>query len=220
MKINQFWLRMMGLSGVLGGIALFVGDMLFYYDLESTNYLLNMGNASDYRIIASGVTALLAAWFYTFGIGQVYVAFKPSRRIIRNIVLFCLASIMISYGVIHGAYVAIATTAKLAVDNNLDVEVSTDLAYKVNQALRNLVYPIFAILSILFIHQVWMRKTLYPRWIVFFFPTLPFLLQGFLDPFLTGGLRIIILGGYLNLIMIVFFTASTIAMWNKGNEMV
>jgi hypothetical protein len=218
MKINQLWLRIMGLSGILGGIILFVGDMLFYYDAVSTNYLLNMGNASDSRIIASSVSALIAAWFYTFGLGQVYVAFKPSKTIIRNVVLLCLASIMISYGVVHGAYVAIATTARLAVENNLDLEMSTNLAYKANQALRNLVYPIFAILSILFIYQVWIRKTLYPRWIIFFFPTLPFLFQGFLDSILTGSLRIIILGGYLNLIMVAFFTASTVAMWNKGDE--
>ena len=218
MKINQCWLRIMGLSGILGGVLLFVGDMLFYYDAVSTNYLLNMGNASDTRIITSSMSALLAAWFYTFGLGQVYVAFKPSKTMVRNIVVVCFASIMISYGVVHGAYVALATTARLAVENNLDIETSTNLASKANQALRNLVYPIFAILSVLFIYQVWKRKTLYPRWIIFFFPALPFLFQGFLDDILTGSLRVVILGGYLNLIMIVFFTASTIAMWNKGNE--
>ena len=215
MKITQFWLRIMGLLGILGGLLLFAGDMLFYYDSSSTNFLLNMGNASDSRIIWSGITALVAAWFYVIGVGQVYMAFQPVKPLVRIIVVFCFASIMISYGIIHGAYLAIATTAKLAVVNQLDIEASTALAYKANQALRNIIYPIFGIVSILFIYQVWRRKTLYPRWMILFFPAIPFVVQGVLEPLLTGKWRIIILGGFLNLIMVVFFTASTVALWNK-----
>lgn len=208
----------MGLLGILGGLLLFAGDMLFYYDASSTNYLLTMGNASDTRIIWSGITALLAAWFYVIGVGQVYVAFQAVKPLVRNVVVFCFTSIMISYGIVHAAFVAIATTAKLAVVNNLDIETSTALASQVNQALRNLVYPIFAILSILFIYQVWKKKTLYPRWMILFFPAIPFVLQGLLEPILTGKWRVIFLGGFLNLIMIIFFTASTIALWNRGNK--
>ena len=218
MKINRFWLRIMGLSGIIGGLILFAGDMLFYYDSASTNLLLNMGNASDSRILFSGISALLATWFYLFGLGQVYYAFMPTGKIARNIVMACFAAILSSYGIIHSAYLAIATTAKLAVQNHLDIEIATALASNTNNSLRLMIYPIFALLSFVFITQVWKRKTLYPRWIIFFFPLIPFLFKGLIGTILSGSIWIVVSGGFLNLIIVVFFMASTIALWNNNAE--
>jgi hypothetical protein len=208
----------MGIAGILGGLVLFAGDMLFYYDPININLKQNMGNASDFRIMASGLTALIASWLYLLGLGHVYYAFKPAKALARNTVAISFAAILISYGVIHGAYVAIAATAKLAVQNNLDIETATTLASEANNLLRLLIYPIFGLFSIVFIAHVWKKKTLYPRWIIPFFPLIPFLLQGILATVLTGSLRIIILGGFLNLILVLFFTASTIALWNTKSE--
>ena len=218
MKINQFWLRVMGICGILGGVILFTGDMLYYYDANNPNLLENMGNASDFRIIASGITALLAAWFYMLGLGQVYYAFKPTTAKVRNTVLISFGMILISYGIIHAAYLAIATSAKLSVQHQLDMDTATALASKANQLLRLFIYPVFAVLSYFLISQVWKRKTLYPRWIIFFFPLIPFLFQGVINKVLSGNLWIIIAGGFLNIILIIFFTASTIALWNSNTD--
>jgi hypothetical protein len=218
MKINPFWLRVMGICGILGGLLLFTGDMLFYYDANNTNLNLNMGNASDNRIIASGITALLSTWLYMIGLGQVYFAFKPTKDLIRNIVLFSFGGILIAFGIVHSAYVAIAATAKLSIEYKIDMASATALALKTNNMLRLLVYPIFGLLSFLFITQVWKRKTLYPRWIILFFPLIPFLFQGIVSKVLSGSLWVIVIGGYLNLLLVVFFLASTIALWNKANN--
>ena len=212
--MDQFWVRVLGLFGILGGLILFAGDMLLYYDPISTNFKQNMGNASDFRIIASGVCALLASWFYMIGLGQVYFALKPTKLILKNIILMCFGSILISYGVVHGAYLAIATTAKLSVEYNLDMNTATFLAEESNAILRVLVYPIFAILSVLFISQVWKGNTLYPRWIIIFFPLIPFLIEDLVCKYLPDNIWVIVSGGYLNLILVVFFTASTIALWS------
>lgn len=208
----------MGISGILGGIILFAGDMLFYYDGNSTDIILNMANASDARITASGISALIGAWLYMIGLGQVYYAFEPSKSIARISVIISFAAILISYGVVHGAYVAIATTAKLALENNLDIESSTALASNINQALRLFVYPVFAILSVVFITQVWKRNTYYPRWIIAFFPLLLFMLQGLFANLLSGSVYLVVIGGYLNLLLVLFFTASTIALWNRKSS--
>ncbi len=213
MKKN--WLRLTGIAGILGGLTLFAGDMLFYYDDSSTDIFKNMGYASDVRIMASGFTALLAMWLYLIGLGQVYVAFKPTKRWIRNTVLVCFVGILTSYGVVHAAYVAIATSAKIAIENNLNIETTTLLASKTNDLLRMLGYPLFGLLSILFIHQVWTKKTLYPRWMVFFFPLLLFLFSGIFNDILYGKWWIIVNGGFLNLLLVVFYTASTIALWHQ-----
>jgi len=215
MKINLFWIRVLGIFGILGGLTLFAGDMLFYYDPINTNLRENMGNASDFRIITSSLTALIATWFYMLGLVQVYYALKPTKPFVRNIILISFGAILTAYGVIHGAYVAIATSAKLAIQNNLDINEAVFLATEANNILRLFIYPIFGLLSILFIIQVWKIKTLYPRWIILFFPLIPFLIQGLICKSLSGDIWIIICGGYLNLILVVFFTASTIALWNS-----
>lgn len=215
MKINQFWVKVLGLFGILGGLILFTGDMLLYYDPISTNFNQNMGNASDSRIIASGVCALFATWFYMLGLGQVYYAFKPTKPIIRNAVLIFFGSILIAFGVVHGAFLAIATTSKLAIEHDLPIKNAVLLSEEINQVMRLFVYPLVGMLSILFISQVWKRKTLYPQWIIIFFPLFPFLIEAFVCKHLPDNIWIIVKGGYLNLILIVFFTASTIALWNN-----
>lgn len=217
MEINKFWLRLFGICGIMGGLILFSGDMLFYYDPLNTNLYENMGNASDSRIIISTITALIASWLYVLGSIHVYQAFKQTKPIIKNLVLFCFAAISIAYGVVHGAFVAIATSSKLAVENDLNLNQATLLAVEANSILRSIVYPIFGLLSFLFITQVWKRKTLYPRWILLFFPLIPFLLENVICKNLSGSISIIICGGYLNHILIIFFTASSIALWNKNN---
>ena len=218
MRINQFWVRIMGLSGIIGGLILFAGDMLLYYDQTNPSLNQNMGNASDFRIKASAVTALFATWFYLIGVGQIYYAFKPTRTILKNIIVACFSSILIAFGIVHGAFIAIATSAKLATEHNIDMQSATLLAIETNNIMRLFVYPIFAILSLVFITQVWKRKSLYPRWIILFFPLIPFLLQDLICKYLPNNVWIVIYGGYLNLILITFFTASTIALWKVGKR--
>lgn len=221
MKMSQYWIRVLGVFGILGGLILFTGDMLLYYDPVNMNLKRNMGNASDFRIIASGVCALFAAWFYMLGLGQVYYAFKTTKPIFRNGMLISFGGILISYGIVHGAFLAIATTAKLATEHSLDINEAVLLSEKTNEILRLFVYPLFGILSILFISQVWKRKTLYPRWIILFFPLTPFLIEDLITQYLQNNIWIIIKGGYLNIILVIFFTASTIALWNiKKSEII
>ncbi len=215
MENNKVWLRASGIAGIIGGLILFAGDMLFYYKSGSTDLLKHMSGASDLRITLSGLSALFATWFYLFGLVQVKVAFSTASIIARNTVLICFSGILIAYGIVHAEYVAIAITAKLAIQNQLDLELFTSLASSVNDLLRLFVYPLFAILSAVFIYQVWKRKTLYPRWILFFYPLLPFLLQGLIAKVISGDAWTIIIGGFLNLILVVFFVASTISLWNK-----
>ena len=216
MTTNKNLIRTMGFAGILGALILFAGDMLFYFDYNSTDLKINMGNVSDLRIKLSGVSALIATWLYLLGLIQVYYAFSISSKSARNMVIISFAGILTAYGVIHGAYVAIATTAKLAVSHNINIIDATALASEANQMLRMLVYPIFALFSFVFIKEVWKKRTLYPRWIILFFPLVPFLFQGLIKKMLSGSMEIIIMGGFLNLILLIFFAASTVALWNKN----
>ena len=208
-------LQLLSLCGILGGLILFAGDMLFYYRSGSNDLLFNMGHVPGWQIKLSAVTALLATWLYLLGVIPVYRAFKPAPSAVRNVVSLSFAGIVIIYGIVHAAYVAIAVSAKTAVQYGLDMEATTELARNTNNLLRLFAYPLFAVLSVFFIRAVWKRQTLYPRWMIWFFPLIPFLFQGFLSQILTRNTYTIVIGGYFNLMLVTFFTASTIALWNK-----
>jgi hypothetical protein len=215
MKNSNLITRISGIAGILGGLLLFAGDMLYYYNGASIDLKFNMANSSDFRIEINGIIALLSTWLYLLGVISIYYAFAPASKKLRNIVLMSFTGILTSYGIIHGAYIAIATTAKLALHNNLDIVDSSALAVDTNNLMRLIIYPIFAVFSFVFIWQVWKKKTLYPRWILIFFPLTTFVFQGFLKQALSGSTWVIVNGGFLNIILVIFFTASTIALWNK-----
>ncbi len=189
--------------------------MLFYFDPEQTDLLLNMAKASDQRIIASGACALLAVWLYLLGAVQIYLAFLPASRSMQLSIFGSLSAILVSYGIVHAAYLAIATSAKLAHQFSIPLQDAADLALSANGLLRSMTYPFVLIFTGLFVYQVWIGKSHYPKWIILFVPTWFFLLQGVIAPYLSGAIRIAILGGYLNLIFTIFFAASTISLWKN-----
>jgi hypothetical protein len=209
-------MRLYGILGILGGVILFIGDMLLYYNEIEADFILNMAKASNFRLKLSALTALLATWFYMLGLIHINFALKPTKRIIKKIIIGCFAGIFITYGIVHAQYIAIATSAKIALENNLDIGGAVTLAKNINLSLRLFAYPLFALLSVLFIWQVWKRNTLYSRWIILFFPLIPFLFQGILANVLLGKYYTVIIGGFLNIILVVFFLASTINLWSKN----
>ena len=72
---------------------------------------------------------------------------------------------MLAYGGVHGAFIAVAVAAQIAVDLDLPAQALSDLAVTSNGAIRQLVYPVFGLFSVLFVVAVWTRQTAYPRWL-------------------------------------------------------
>jgi hypothetical protein len=199
--LTAIWL---GFSGILGSLVLFSGDMLFYYNGAETNIISNMSVVSSERIIISGISALISAWLYTLASGQIYFAFQPAKKWVRLTVFFSFLAVMISFGIVHAAYIAIATSAKNAVELGVTPNSLTNLAVSANNALRLLAYIPFGIFSILFATTVWTKKTYYPRWLILFNPIIPFLLADLIVSNLEGEIKVIVGGGYLNLILLLF----------------
>ncbi len=212
---GKYQYRIYSLSGIVGGILLFAGDMLLYYNGEKTDLLQNMAMVSSERIVYSGVTALWATWAYLVGLIPVYRAFRNTPVWVRNTVLVTFAGILTGYGVVHGAYTAIATDAKLAFLHQLDIHDSINLSRRVNDSIRLSLYPLFAVLSVLFVYYVLKNKTLYPKWVVIFFPLFPLLFRDFICSLLSDKWWVIVQGGFYNLILVVFFTISAVVLWNK-----
>ena len=202
----------MGLAGIAGSLVMFAGDMLFYYDGVQTDLYAGMASASFGRIVASGLCAVVGGWFYTLGAGQIYYAFQPAKRWVRLTAFTCFAMAMIAMGVIHGAYVALATSAQNAVQVGLEPHALRDLALMTNNSMRAVGFLPFGRFAACFIGAVWERNTLYPRWMILLCPLFPMFLAGPLLKHLGGEVRAIVGGGYFNLVFLMFFTASTIAL--------
>ena len=219
MKNYSVILKATGFAGILGGLVLFAGDMLLYYVPGSTSIHENMMLVTDQRVMFSGLAALIAMWLYLPGTLQLWFAFAPAPKLSRILATVSFVAVLSSYGVIHGHYMAIAGAARLAAQQGLDIHEATILAWRTDHLLRIVVYPFFALLSVIFFYEVWRKRTLYPRWILLFFPLVPFVLMGVFRKILTGDVRTVIIGGYLNLIVVLFFAASTVALWRSNDRM-
>ena len=198
-----------------GALVLFAGDMLFYYQPGSADFVANMAAAAPERIAASGICALLAAWLYALGAGQVYLALTPAPAWLRWLVYGSFATIMIAYGVIHAAYVAIVVAARNAAALGLDPTGQMALAWRINELMRSATMIPFAVFTVSFTWAVLVGKTFYPRWILFFSPVILYFLKGPIVSRLEGAALVVVGGGYLNLLLLVFFAVSTAALLSK-----
>jgi hypothetical protein len=203
---------LMGLSGILGSLILFTGDMLFYYNGEQTDLYAGMAQASFGRIVASGLSAVIGGWFYTLGAGQLYYAFQPAKKWVRLTVFISFAMVMIAMGVIHGAYVALATSAQNAVQFGLEPDALKQLALTTNNSMRAVGFVPFGLFAACFIATVWEKDTFYPRWMIIFCPIVPMFFGGVIINNLEDEFKAIVAGGYYNLIFLLFFTISTVAL--------
>lgn len=204
-----------GLAGMAGALVLFAGDMLFYYQSGSADFVANMAAAAPERIVASGICALLAAWLYALGSGQVYLALAPAPTWLRALVFGSFAAIMIAYGVIHAAYVAIVVAAQNAVALGMEPAGQMELAWRTNDLMRNLTMIHFAVFTVFFTWAVLAGRTLYPRWILLFSPVVLYLLKGPIVSRLDGTALVVVAGGYLNLLLLLFFAVSTLALLRR-----
>ncbi len=220
MLTKKIWtLRWLGLSGILGAIVLFTGDMLYYFNPNGgLSSITTMGSGPDWRLLAGGAASLIAAWLYTMGAGQIYFALKPAGKRISMLAFISFAAVMIAYGIAHASFFSIGSGAKNAFLAGVKVELMTKLPSQYFSLLIKITYLPVVIITVLFVYSVLFRKTLYPRWIIPFFPVFPYLFEGIVSQHLSGTLQVIIAGGYKNLIMLLFYLASTIVLWNGGKN--
>ncbi len=212
-------MRWLGLAGMLGAITLFAGDMLYYYSPDGgLSPAQTMATVSQTRLLAGGVSALFAGWLYLLGAGQFYLALRPAGKAIALVAGACFAATMVSYAVAHAAYFSIAIGAGLAQELHSSLPDATRLPWQYFELLIRITYAPIAVATILFIYALLKGRSHYPRWILPLFPTFPFLIEGLLLRPLEGTWLTILGGGFLNLIMLLFYAASTIALWRGGEK--
>jgi hypothetical protein len=216
MFIFTIWsLRILGLCGVLGAILLMSGDLLYNHIPGSTATVAEkMVRHSSSRLINAGTLGLFGSWFYVLASLHVFLAFRPAGELFSYSLLLLFGAVMISYGVLHSSYFSVAAGARTAVENGKDANAGGRLGNAFFQQLLNITFIPVGISSLMMLYGIVSGHSLYPRWMVIFLPILIYLLKVPVVRILRGHLRELVNDCYDNLVLFIFFLASTLVLWN------
>ena len=172
-----------------------------------------MSTLSEKRLINAGIFGLVGCWLYTFSSFQVYLVFAPAGKILSLFILLSFMIVMICYGVCHAAYFAIASGAHYSARLGSDAESGGKLGNRFFKKLSQITFIPVAVSSILMIYGLFFRHTLYPNWMIIFFPVVIYLMKPLISRLPNVRIKELILDSYDNIPFFLFFLISTIITW-------
>jgi hypothetical protein len=207
-------LRLCGIAGILGALATGIGDLLYNHIPGSTQTLFEkMSGLPQMRLVMAGVLGLIGSWLYFFGAFHLYYAFLPVGDNFGLAVGLSFALVAIAYGVDHASYYAIGSTARVARENQLDVQAAGKLGEGLFSKLVLITYVPVAVVSLLTMYGVLSGRSAYPIWMAVFLPIVPYLLRVPILKILRGRVHELVRDSYDNFVLLVFFVMSTIVLW-------
>ena len=218
MTLSAIWaMRLLGLSGVLGGILFIAGDLL-YNHIPGSNKTPEekMSTLPESRLLLAGTLGLVGCWFYTLAAAHLYFAFRPGGALFAIGTFLAFAAVMICYGISHTAYFSIASGAQVAVRLGSDAGTGARLGNAFFKRLVYITYLPVVIASGMMIYGILSGRSFYPRWMVVFLPVVIYLLKKPVVWLLRGRLRELVNDSYDNISLFVFYAISTIVLWNAA----
>lgn len=210
----QMLIRFSGIAGVLGALVTGIGDLFYNYIPGSTQSLYEkMSSLPQKRLVTAGVLGLIGSWFYLFGSLHIFYAFLLVGENYALATAIAFALVAIAYGVAHSSYYAIASTTKVARENQLDIEAAGKIGEALFSKLVLITYFPVVVVSLLMIHGVLSGRSMYPVWMVVFLPIIPYLLRVPLLKILRGRVHELVRDSYDNFVLLVYFLISTILLW-------
>lgn len=203
MKINK--LQLLSLSGILGSILMFMGDMLLYYEpVSGLEYdsVARMGTMPIERLIAGGLIGPIASVFSIIGGYIFYLVFRSANKALAMILFACFAILFIVAGTYHAMYTNFGFIGRLP--ESLQPQQILFLKTYL-KSINNVVYFCGTLFTLLLFYLVIFKKTIYPVWMLLFTPTLLILLAKTLKDYIPYPLGAVIYGGWINLCFMVFF---------------
>ena len=206
--------------GLFGALLMFAGDMLLYYTPKdfsygpksSTEEKINaiidvMKGLPAGRVMAGGMIGPVAAFLYCVGFYHIVLMTDEQGR-----TLAMAAFLLSCFGIITGgAYHShCAYLGLLGDDKNRD---ALHTVTKYFQKLPLILYTGEGTGFLLLVILIVTGKTVLPRWMFLLSPGVLFLLKPVVGR-LPKGVRIIVSGGWTNLISVIYYAAALIAVWN------
>jgi len=222
---EQKLLRLTGLIGMLAALMGFTADWLLYGGFYGGDefYTISrqiMSAISNTRLMAGGLLGPIEAAFYIVGFWHIYLVLRPGGKTLAAITFGGLSwSVIVGAGAFHSAFVfkGLLLRAQKAI---ADPQISwfralLNDASQYMHLLYNVMFILGLVATFIFLFLILFRKTLYPKWMVLFVPTLwvlvlPQIAQNIPAP--VGGM---LLGGSLNLSFLLYFIISTTLLWSR-----
>lgn len=211
MLLTTIWI------GLAGALLMFAGDMLLYYTPEDfacdpkssaeekINAIIDvMKGLPTRRVIAGGMIGPIAAFLYCIGFYHIVLMTNE-----QTYTLAMAAFLLSCFGIIiGGAYHSHCAYLGLLGDDG--GRNALNAAMKYFQKMPLILYAGEGIGFLLLIFLIVTGKTVLPRWIFLLSPGMLFLLKPAVSR-LPKGARVIISGGWMNLISVIYYSAVLIA---------
>lgn len=205
------------IAGLAGALLMFAGDMLLYYTPEDFAYNSQSSSAEKIqaivdvmkelptkRVMAGGMIGPIAAFLYC--VGFYHMVLITDERMKR---LAMAAFLLSCFGIITGgAYHSHCAYLGLLGDDRFKDALKTVGNYF--QKLPLIFYTGEGIGFLLLAVLIVSGHTIFPRWIFLLSPEILFLLRPAVGR-LPKGIRIIVSGGWTNLISVIYYLAVLIS---------
>ncbi len=210
-------LRCSCLCGLLGSLLMLTGDMLFYGSWLSGRDFSSFHEMSlkpVTQLVIAGSIGPIAGIFYALGMGVFYLILQSAGKRLAAVAAGLLAATMLIGGAYHAVFTTFGFAARVA--DPATRAALTSQIYSLYGLLSGFTYvtgiPGTALVFLLALR----KRTLFPRWLLVFMPTLLSLgSQVFHDwllmiPAPLGG---VIRGGWINGSFVLFFAIATCVFW-------
>ena len=211
MLLTTLWI------GLAGALLMFAGDMLLYYTPEDfacgpkssaeerINAIIDvMKELPAGRVMAGGMIGPIAAFLYCIGFYHIVLMTNE-----QTYTLAMAAFLLSCFGIIiGGAYHSHCAYLGLLGDDG--GRNALNAAMKYFQKMPLILYAGEGIGFLLLSFLIVTGKTVLPRWIFLLSPGMLFLLKPAVSR-LPKGARVIISGGWMNLISVIYYSAVLIA---------
>ena len=211
MLLTTLWI------GLAGALLMFAGDMLLYYTPEDfacgpkssaeerINAIIDvMKELPAGRVMAGGMIGPIAAFLYCIGFYHIVLMTNE-----QTYTLAMAAFLLSCFGIIiGGAYHSHCAYLGLLGDDGGRNALNAAMNYF--QKMPLILYAGEGIGFLLLIFLIVTGKTVLPRWIFLLSPGMLFLLKPAVSR-LPKGARVIISGGWMNLISVIYYSAVLIA---------
>lgn len=216
MKINK--LQLLSLSGILGSVLMFSGDMLLYYEPVSGhdyNSAARMSTMPIERLIAGGLIGPVASIFSILSGYLFYLIFRSVNKFLAKVLFVFFAILFVFAGSYHAMFPNLGFIGRLpeSLQSQQLLFIRTYL-----KSIYTLIYICGTFWTLILFYLVIFKKSLYPIWMLLFTPTLLILLSSLVKNYIPYPLGAIIYGGWINLCFILFFSACFLHLSRKRNK--
>lgn len=214
MKGTRRTILLTGAAGIAGALGMFAGDMLLYFttaEYDPSGGLLEyariMSGVSPARLIAGSMLGPICAFLYCVGFGQLLLAVKKESQWTARITVTAFWLAWIVGGAYHSQFGALGGAAG---SGGAEAVVGhVEVFYRVTIGL-------FAVAAALLAFSILTGRTWYPRRFVLLTPAVLIWLPLNLLP---QPFRIVLMGGWTNLMFLPFFFVSTWSLIRKAEKL-